>query len=98
MASSAINNNNVILVADRDCAIAIMYERKFRNVGIFKDTLGQTYTAFEYSDALEACIDAYETGHFRVTVPGYLEYHEATADEYEQEAAEIGKHTLEADQ
>lgn len=98
MASSTTNNNNVILVADRDCAIAIMYETQFRNVGIFKNNLGQTYTAFEYNDALEECIDAYETGRFRVTVPGYLEYHEMTADEYEQTVAELGERTLGADQ
>lgn len=75
MKSTLTKDNNVILVADIDCAAAIEYETSYTARGVYRDEWGHLYTAFTYSDALEEWIADYECGDFRVTVPGYVEYY-----------------------
>lgn len=84
-----LSTKAVILVADHDCAVAIMYQTSYRSTGVFKDPTGHLWTAFEYNDILEELILDYERGDFHVTVPGYVEYYEKVTTEWNQLAEDF---------
>lgn len=87
MGSINRNNNNVILVSDIDCIVALVYELKYQPKDLLLGDGGKLWTTFNYDATLQEWIDIYESGNFKVTLPGYVDFYEDYTKAYYEFAA-----------